>query len=322
MLRFLCFFLIISASVWLTHGSTQISNATMARDLANILESRVSIESLSGTGRTYRAFTQRYFDDLDVFVARYATPFRVFALRPTLDRSLSYRLRIQQYSLSCEIAALQIILARLGIPVTERDILASIAQFPFAYSSGGIWWDPDIEFVGSYTGGQAKRTGYGVYEAPLANYAKIWSLDTRIMNQYSYTWDMSSHQHLTSLLENLKQSNTHILLWWDWCTDPRGEDGVLANWWRWILSLFPLPARNSCDRSADQRLMNWTTPSGKKITGLSWEHAFVLLGYIGSSKNPSHIIVWDTYTGRHVYPRSEWMRKWSAMQYRSLIISQ
>ena len=111
----------------------------MARDLTGLLESRVSIESLSGTGRTYRAFTQRYFQDLDTFVTRYATPFRVFALRPTVDRSLSYRLRIQQYSLSCEIATLRIILERLGVVVTENEIFAAIPQFPFAYSSGGIW---------------------------------------------------------------------------------------------------------------------------------------------------------------------------------------
>lgn len=139
MLRFLCFFLIIMSSVSLAHGATNISNTTMARDLADLLESRVSIEALSGTGRTYRAFTQQYFQDLDAFVARYATPFRVFALRPTVDRSLSYRLRIQQYSLSCEIAALRIILERLGVVITESDILASIPQFSFVYSSGGIW---------------------------------------------------------------------------------------------------------------------------------------------------------------------------------------
>ncbi len=58
------------------------------------------------------------------------------------------------------------------------------------------------------------------------------------------------------------------------------------------------------------------------MVGLSGEHAFVLLGYIGSPSRPSHLIVWDTYTGRHIYPISEWMRKWSLIQYRSLIISQ
>lgn len=135
MLRFFCFFLIIWVSISITHGAMQTSNTTMARDLADILESRVSIDALSGTGRTYRAFTQRYFRDLDAFVTRYATPFQVFALRPTVDRSLSYHLRIQQYSLSCEIAALRIILDRLGVRVSEDTIFANIPQFPMAYAT-------------------------------------------------------------------------------------------------------------------------------------------------------------------------------------------
>ena len=321
MFRFLCFLLITFSSISLTHWASKTSNTEMARDLSEILQNRISIESLSGTGRTYMAFTQQYFRDLDTFVDRYATPFRVFALRPTVDRSLSYRLHIQQYSLSCEIAALRIILDRLGIVVTENDILANIPQFPVAYGSGGIWWDPDVEFVGSYTGWQTKRTGYGIYEVPLAHYAKDLSLVTEIINEYSYSGSMNPTLHMMSLLEKLEQPNTHILLWWDWCTDPQSEDGVLAKWGRSILSLFPLPARNPCDRSASSRAMNWITQSGKNITGLSGEHAFVLLGYVGTITNPSNIIVWDTYTGRHVYPYIEWMRKWSLMQYRSLIIS-
>jgi hypothetical protein len=89
-----------------------------------------------------------------------------------------------------------------------------------------------------------------------------------------------------------------------------------------MMYLFPLPARNSCQVSSSKRLMKWITPAGKKIAWLSWEHAFVLLGYVWSIKKPTHIIVWDTYTGRHIYPYSEWMRKWSLLQYRSLIISQ
>ncbi len=111
----------------------------MAYDLSEILQNRSSIDSLTGTGHTYVAFTRKYFRDLDTFMDIYATPFQVFALRPTVDRSLSYRLRIQKYSLSCEIAALRIILNSLGIDRSEDDILSNIPQFPFAYSSDGIW---------------------------------------------------------------------------------------------------------------------------------------------------------------------------------------
>ena len=322
MLRFLCFFLIISASVWLTHGAPRVSSIDMAWDLSRILQSRVIIESLSGTGRTYTAFTRAYLQDLGAFAAKYAAPFRVFALRPTIDRSLAYRLYIQDYALSCEITALRIILDRLGIIVSERDIFASIPQFPFVYGSGGIWWDPEIEFVGYYTGAQTQQTGYGVYEAPIAQYAQSYSLHTRIINQSSYSRWSTRITHMWELLSTLDDPRSHVILWGDWCTDPASEDGFFPKWGKSILRSFPLPARNRCYRSASERILRWQTPSGKQVVWLSGEHAFVLLGYIGKKEKPTHIIVWDTYTGRHVYPYAEWMRKWSELQYRSLIISQ
>jgi hypothetical protein len=117
----------------------KISHEEMAYDLKSLIASRASIDQLSGTGRTYTAFTRRYLSDLSTFSQKYIAPFQVLALRPTIDRSLAYRFHIQQYKLSCEIAALKIILAALRIAVTEDDIIASLPQYPYIYASGGIW---------------------------------------------------------------------------------------------------------------------------------------------------------------------------------------
>jgi hypothetical protein len=54
--------------------------------------------------------------------------------------------------------------------------------------------------------------------------------------------------------------------------------------------------------------------------GLDGQHAFILLGWKWDINNPSHIRVWDTNTGYHEYETIEWMRKWEAMDYRSVII--
>ena len=56
------------------------------------------------------------------------------------------------------------------------------------------------------------------------------------------------------------------------------------------------------------------------FVGLSGDHAFILIGYEGSRTHPTHIRVFDTNTGFHLYPISEWMRKWNAMDNRSLIV--
>ena len=320
------FFVLWSAIFFLFFGcvnaSQKISNKELAKDLSWLMISRASIESLSGTGRTYKAFSKQYLENLEWFFKKYSTPLHVLALRPTVDRALSYRLRIQQYSLSCEIAALQIILNRLWIGVNEDDIFLSIQKYSFPYSSGWIWWDPDMEFVWLYNGKQQTTTGYGVYAPPLAKYAQIYSLKTEILDQSNYDYRYTSESHMEYLLQLLSDKDSHILLWWDYCTDPVFEDGVMnAGWKKLIFEFFPLPARNNCTMPYEKRIISWVTPEGKEIVWLSWEHAFVLLGYVWTTKNPTHIIVWDTFTGRHVYPYSEWMRKWSTMQNRSLIIS-
>lgn len=266
-------------------------------------------------------FFQKFIQKFEWIYQQYLLPLNNLAIIPTVDRSLSYHLRIQEYALSCEITALRIILESLWIFQSEDDIFRKIPLYPFVYETGGIWWDPDSEFVWFYTWGQTKKTGYGIYEKPLANFAQQYWLDTRIINQWVYSGIMNPWRHLADLLQDLEYKNRHIILWWDWCTDKQYEDGIFSFWWHWSLRIFPVSAQNHCDRKSDKRLLYWITPENKKVIWLSGEHAFVLLGYVWTIKNPTHIIVWDTYTWRHVYPYSEWMRKWSLLQYRSLIVS-
>ncbi len=297
----------------------KVSPLMMSRDMRTILvgQSQIPPDTLTGTNM----IRETYLHDVSLFVKQYIWyPIQTILLTPTIDLSLSYRLAIQDYSLSCEIAALRILLDRFDIRVTESEIFARIPQYPYVYS-GGIWGDPDREFVGYYTGGQTRQTGYGVYERPLADYVDTLDLHTEIINMADHTGTLTPQTHITRLLGLLDKKDTHIMLWWDWCTSSDVEDGILPRGWSHILRFFPLPARNSCLRTAIARTLIWTTPAWRIVTGISWEHAFVLLGYIGTKENPTHIIVWDTYTGRHVYPTREWMRKWWLLQYRSLIIT-
>jgi hypothetical protein len=67
-----------------------------------------------------------------------ATLRRIWKLKPTLDTTLSYTPYLQKYSLSCEIAALSMVLTSLGSPETEDAIIARLPQYPLPYS-GGVW---------------------------------------------------------------------------------------------------------------------------------------------------------------------------------------
>lgn len=150
---FIVLLMVLGVSVGESFAARAPSYASGARDMSELLSIHESIDHLTGTGRTYRAFVSSERDRVDQILQKYAYISRILTIRPTLDRSLSYHLRIQKYSLSCEITATQIVLEALGILQTEPEILDQIPQLP-SRLSGGIWGDPDREFVGSYRGSQ------------------------------------------------------------------------------------------------------------------------------------------------------------------------
>lgn len=80
----------------------------------------------------------------------------------------------QEHALSCEAAALRMVLAYRGIMVTERGILDAIGVDPVPRrrdADGTITWgDPDDAFVGNVDGSMGK-TGYGVHAAPIGRVA-------------------------------------------------------------------------------------------------------------------------------------------------------
>ncbi len=239
----------------------------------------------------------------------------------TYDITSGMVLRLQKYQLSCEIKASVINLRSIGSKITEDDFIQLLPfDSSFLYLTDGKWWDPDIWFVWDIYGSQRKFTGYGVYEWPIAKTAKKLWYHVEIINRTSHSSQLSPKKHLTTLLESLKKWK-RVTLWADWCTDPRYEDGVVLDVNDSLIKTYGISARNTCATWWEDRSLSWITKTGKKVNWIIWEHAFVLLWYIGNIKTPSHIIVWDTDTGRHIYPTSEWMRKWEMLGYRSVIFS-
>jgi Peptidase_C39 like family len=211
-MRLILFLLICSIVFPVSAFATaKASPLSMSRDMHQILvgQSQIIPDTLTGVAM----IRDKYLHDVSLFAKRYiGYPIQTILLTPTVDRSLVYRLMIQQYRLSCEIAALRILLDRLDIRVTESEIFAHIRQYPYVYS-GGIWGDPDREFVGYYTGGQTRQTGYGVYQQPLADYAQALGLHTEIIDLDDHTGTLIPRTHMTRLLTLLDQKDSHIMLW-------------------------------------------------------------------------------------------------------------
>ena len=90
------------------------------------------------------------------------------------SRTLAVPIYYQEYTLSCEESALRMALASEGINVTDAQVLQIIgADTTSAYvdSAGLHWGDPYTSFVGSPSGSQVTRTGYGTYYPTIAKAA-------------------------------------------------------------------------------------------------------------------------------------------------------
>jgi uncharacterized protein YvpB len=245
---------------------------------------------------------------------------------PTTDKTLDYTLTLQKYSLSCEIAAMRAVYRALGYKRTEDQIITTLPFYNKPYDeTTGIWWDPDKEFVGLIDGSQSKKTGYGIYETAIEkNFHQelgkyLPTLKTEAWNEVTRPVDHTDATHLTHLLDTL-DTWWHVIIWWDWCTNPAHEDGILGRDKKILTKLHPIPWKNTCKNWHINRDFIWKTPEGKEVVAFNGDHVFVLLWYIGKKEDPSHIIVWDTDTGRHIYPTNEWMRKWWHIENRSLVI--
>ena len=96
--------------------------------------------------------------------------------RPSVELPLKFHR--QEHSLSCEAAALKMVLNYHGVNVSESEVIAKL-PFDQTSRSGNIWGDPQMGFVGNIDG-KMMVDGYGVYWGPLALTASSW-IKTRII---------------------------------------------------------------------------------------------------------------------------------------------
>ncbi len=247
--------------------------------------------------------------------------------------------RLQERSLSCESSAASDILSYLTAKNISEDEIVDLLpksdfynKLPEQRDIWKVWWNPNTWFVWyidhtwSVTAKQSLWTWYGVYEAPIAKIYNSYGFKTEIINNSQQDTDFWENDHLTRVLTELAKGNM-VQLWWDWCTKKeyqdwdisssqitsfKAQDGIIS----WI---------NDCSLSEANRVLKWNYVNeyGEYVQHewLSGQHAFVLLWWRWNITNPTHVRVWDTNTGYHEYKTVEWMRKWKAMDFRTLIIT-
>lgn len=246
-------------------------------------------------------------------------------------------LRLQNKPLSCESSAAASIISQLKERfIDENDVIQVLPKSlgdTIAKKNGKtiLWGNPEDGFVWYMDNfwatlekpSQKKLTGYGVYEKPIWYVARSFSIPTTIINFRNFTESFWANQHLSFLLNSLKNGD-FVELWGDWCTSWESEDGLLYKKDLTLpLSLKKVNAKNECYDVEQQRILEWNFLDSKNSlqhqSALAGEHTFILLGWQWDIEKPEKIIVWDTDTGYHRYDTQEWMRKWKKMQYRSIV---
>jgi len=80
---------------------------------------------------------------------------------------------LQENDLTCEIASLRTALGYHGTYVSEEELIEKLHfDTRESMASDGTWGDPEEGFIGDVNGSIFLRTGFGVYDKPIAELAK------------------------------------------------------------------------------------------------------------------------------------------------------
>ena len=186
----------------------------------------------------------------------------------------------QDYSLSCEVASLQMALAYRGINVSEDDLLAKIPKtLPYAkeFQSDGafVWGDPDIGFVGDVNGkwkskeqGLVGGTGWGVNYKPIANLTDSFRKD-------SYGKRGGSTQEIKNELE----AGNPVIIWMQ------------------------------SDKTVKEEIF-YKTQSGKTVKFIQ-DHVVLITGYKTSKQHGFVYTVKDPFFGETTWSEARLNRYWA-----------
>jgi uncharacterized protein YvpB len=103
----------------------------------------------------------------------YVTPFFLIGWLPvSASVVLPLDYHHQERELSCEAAALKMVLNFHQIKISEAEIIKKMPIDP-TKKLGGVWGDPDVGFVGDIDG-KMGETGYGIHWNAFARWASKW----------------------------------------------------------------------------------------------------------------------------------------------------
>lgn len=172
------------------------------------------------------------------------------------DIKLNAPIYKQQYSNSCEAAALRMALAFKGIMKSEIQILTKFGYNPTSRDwVKNIWDDPQKQYVGYVDVVGKMEGGYGVYGLPVVKAVESFGLKSEYATSTAIT--------PTWIAQAIDNKNPVLF---------------------WGYTSFKEPA------------YTWTTPEGATVKAFKGEHVRLILGFNGTIENPVGFYVHDSVT--------------------------
>ena len=148
-----------------------VKSLERSRKLSQLLKKSTDIEVKKNLKISLKVQSEErvdYQNQLIVIVDRLKS---IYYGKKQQNIQLKVPLHIQEKSLSCEIAALKMVLDYYNFNVSESELENQLVFVDPKKYENGIWGNPHNGFVGDIDGDQDKKSGYGVYWQPIKNIA-------------------------------------------------------------------------------------------------------------------------------------------------------
>lgn len=186
-------------------------------------------------------------------------------------------LSVPQYrqvnSKECQIVATQIIMGYKG---KAKDKTTIFNEFPkettVCDAENNIWGNPNIGFVGDINGNHDCASGN-------RGYGVYWSPVSSYLSRNGISNSVSRGMSITQLTQEIEAGHP-VMLWW----------------------------QNGWSTPTD---VSWDTPDGQHIYAVNGMHSEVAIGFIGTTNNPTHIIVQDPWRGQRTLEIGYFKGLWS-----------
>ncbi len=195
---------------------------------------------------------------------------------------LDVPLRSQKNSKECQIIAVQMLLAYKGISKSSNQIFNELPkQTVVCDAENNTWGNPNLGFVGEINGNHDCASGN-------RGYGIYWYPISSYLSSNGVSNEVKTSWNVLGLTNAIDQGHP-VMLWWQngWSTPTN---------------------------------VSWNTPDGQYIYAVNGMHSEIVVGYIGSSQNPTHIILNDPWRGRRTMEIGTFQSLWGYFNNTGIVV--